>query len=230
MTSSFHVIGEIFDRVWAEGGTALTTNVQTTSVPPGGSTIVDFKVQVPGTYILVDHALLRAFNKGALGMLKVAGDENKIVYSGKEVDESYLAEKSPAATEALATPPASAEPAAASAHRGEATFLGTCSTCHQRDAKGLEGVFPPLAGSDFLMADKTRSIRVVLAGLNGPVQVNGKNYSGAMPPFANLTDHEIADVLTYVRSSFGNKGEAVTDAEVAAMRESLRQPAAAGHP
>src|SRR4030095_9694976 len=74
LLSSFHVIGEIFDLVYPEGGTiAAQKNVQTTLVPAGGSTIVEFKVEVPGTFIIVDHSLSRAFNKGALGMLKVAG-------------------------------------------------------------------------------------------------------------------------------------------------------------
>ena len=91
LVSSFHVIGEIFDTVYQEGGMVPTQrNVQTTMVPAGGSTIVEFKVEVPGTFILVDHALFRAFNKGALGMLKVEGPENLLVYSGKEVDAVYL--------------------------------------------------------------------------------------------------------------------------------------------
>ena len=77
LISSFHVIGEIFDNVYPEGGTRRSQhNVQTTMIPAGGSAIVDFKVEVPGTYILVDHSLFRAFNKGALGMLKVTGPEN----------------------------------------------------------------------------------------------------------------------------------------------------------
>src|SRR5690606_35798409 len=71
LTSSFHVIGEIFDNVYVEGGTTSQENVQTTLIPAGGSTIVDFRLEVPGTYILVDHAIFRAFNKGAVGMLKV---------------------------------------------------------------------------------------------------------------------------------------------------------------
>src|SRR5436190_14858194 len=91
LTSSFHVIGEIFDHVYQEGGLKLSQeNVQTTVVPAGGSAIVDFKLDVPGTFILVDHALFRAFNKGALGMLKVEGPQNLLVYSGKEVDATYL--------------------------------------------------------------------------------------------------------------------------------------------
>ncbi|MEI7807244.1 MAG: copper-containing nitrite reductase, partial [Verrucomicrobiota bacterium] len=91
LTSSFHVIGEIFDNVYGEGGTTINQhNVQSTIVPAGGSAIVEFKVEVPGTFIIVDHALFRAFNKGALGMLKVTGPPDLLVYSGKEVDAIYL--------------------------------------------------------------------------------------------------------------------------------------------
>ena len=220
LTSSFHVIGEIFDRVWTEGGRQVTQDVQTTSVPAGGSAIVDFGLEVPGTYILVDHALLRAFNKGAVGMLRVEGDEQVAIYSGQEVDEVYLGDLGPAALAAARPDPDGG--AVGRAALGEATFLGTCAACHQRDATGLGNVFPPLADSDFLMADRERSIRVVLAGLSGPIDVNGRRYDGVMPPFANLTDHEVANVLTYVRSSFGNEDrEPIRDEEVAAVRASL---------
>ena len=81
LTSSFHVIGEIFDNVYLEGGTTVTHNVQTTMIPAGGSAIVEFKVEVPGEYVLVDHSLSRAFNKGAIGKLKVTGPENHKVFS-----------------------------------------------------------------------------------------------------------------------------------------------------
>lgn len=218
LTSSFHVIGEIFDRVWQEGGARVTSDVQTTMVPAGGSAILDFRVEVPGTYIMVDHSLLRAFNKGALGMIRVEGDAQPVLYSGREVEEDYLGEHAPAAVAAAATGGA-----------GERTFVGTCSACHQRDANGLANVFPPLAGSDFLMADRDRSIRIVLSGLSGPITVNGHPFNGTMPPFANLTDHEIADVLTYVRGHFGNDGDPVTDEQVAAIRATLPPPPS-GHP
>jgi nitrite reductase (NO-forming) len=95
LVSSFHVIGEIFDLVHTEGGTlANQKNVQTTLIPAGGSAIVEFKVDVPGRYILVDHSIFRAFNKGALGMLDVKGEENKEIYSGKQADEIYNGELS----------------------------------------------------------------------------------------------------------------------------------------
>ncbi|MHB8929029.1 MAG: copper-containing nitrite reductase [Melioribacteraceae bacterium] len=90
LVSSFHVIGEIFDLVYSEGGNiAVQKNVQTTLIPSGGSSIVEFKVNVPGNFIMVDHSIFRAFNKGALGMLTVSGAEDKTIYSGKQKDELY---------------------------------------------------------------------------------------------------------------------------------------------
>ena len=71
LVSSFHVIGEIFDRVFVEGGSTVNENVQTTLIPAGGAAMIEFRVEVPGTFIIVDHSIFRAFNKGALGMVKV---------------------------------------------------------------------------------------------------------------------------------------------------------------
>src|SRR5204862_6452883 len=79
VTSSFHVIGEIFDRVFPEGATTPNTNVQTTFVPAGGATVVEFKAEVPGTYTLVDHSLSR-LEKGAAGQLVVEGPDNPAVF------------------------------------------------------------------------------------------------------------------------------------------------------
>ena len=88
LISSFHVIGEVFDNVYTEGGTVASQhNVQTTLVPAGGSAVVEFGVEKPGDLILVDHSIFRAFNKGALGMLHVAGEDNaKVFASLKGVD------------------------------------------------------------------------------------------------------------------------------------------------
>jgi len=233
LVSSFHVIGEIFDTVRMEGAREAVHDVQTTLIPAGGSAVVDFELQVPGTFILVDHSLIRAFNKGALGMLKVEGPEDKVLYSGKEVDEVYLAQYSEKALEARRAAAEAAkegESLEARLAHGKATFQGTCSTCHQAEGQGLASVFPPLAKSDFLMADKERSIHVVLAGLSGPVTVNGQTYNNVMPSWAHLTDHEIANVLTYVRNSFGNQGDPVRDDEVAKVRASLQRPPETGHP
>ena len=186
-------------------------------------------MEVPGTYILVDHSIFRTFHKGALGMLKAEGPAAPSIYSGREVDETYLAEKSHEAQEAIGKA-GTAQTPEARMQRGKAVFLGTCSTCHQLQGQGLASIFPPLAKSDYLMADAERSINVVLKGLSGPLEVNGQKYNNTMPPLANLTDHEIADVLTYVRNSFGNKGDAITAEQVAAARAAIPKDTNGGHP
>lgn len=84
LVSSFHVIGAVFDKVYTEAGSIPNTNVQTTLIPAGGAAIVDFTVRVPGTYVLVDHSIFRAFNKGAIGLLKVVGQANSEIYSEKK--------------------------------------------------------------------------------------------------------------------------------------------------
>lgn len=230
LVSSFHVIGEIFDHLYPEGGFPPMRNVQTTLVPAGGAAVVDFRIEVPGTYILVDHSIFRAFNKGAIGMLNVEGPGNPLVYSGLEVDEVYLSERSATALEAAAGVDPGDMSLTARMQRGKAVFQGTCSTCHQAEGQGLASVFPPLAKSDYLMADRDRAIEGVLAGMSGPIVVNGENYNGVMPPLAHLTDHEIADVLSFVLNSWGNDGGPVVDEEVARIRAALPKSGATGHP
>jgi nitrite reductase (NO-forming) len=238
LVSSFHVIGEIFDRVYQEGGMKVSQeNVQTTLVPAGGSAIVDFKLDVPGTYILVDHSLFRAFNKGALGMLKADGPENLIAYSGKEVDATYLgdaalpgsAESRVAALQTEMKKTIAAEPKIAAMNKeifmekGKRVFAQTCFACHLGEGQGIPGVFPPLAKSDYLMADKERSIRAVVKGLSGEITVNDQKYNGVMPPVM-LTDEQVAHVLTYVRNAWGNSGDIVTEEEVRKVHaESVNQ-------
>lgn len=84
LTSSFHVIGEIFDRVYPNGGTEYNENVQTVGIPAGSATMVEFKATVPGEYVIVDHALTRAFNKGAIGRIHVSGPDNHEVFHPEE--------------------------------------------------------------------------------------------------------------------------------------------------
>ena len=93
LVSSFHVIGEIFDKVQYEGGTHFQENVQTTLIPAGGAATVEFHLEVPGNYVLVDHSIFRAFNKGALAILEVSGEPRADIYSGKQVDEMYSSDK-----------------------------------------------------------------------------------------------------------------------------------------
>ncbi|MDI3258568.1 MAG: copper-containing nitrite reductase [Sinobacteraceae bacterium] len=237
LVSSFHVIGEIFDTVRQEGGTVEQHNVQTTLIPAGGAAMVEFKTQVPGSYVLVDHSIFRAFNKGALAILKVDGPENKAIYSGKEVDSAYLGDR--------AQPNLHAVAAAAKANAsgtlgkddqiaaGRQLFTGTCSVCHQANGEGLPGVFPPLAKSDFLAAlasqDKAKLIGIPLHGLTGKVTVNGKDYDSVMPPMSQLTDDEVANILTFVLNSWGNPGGQISKDEVSKVRAQPAAAPAAGH-
>ncbi|MBL8913001.1 MAG: nitrite reductase, copper-containing [Archangium sp.] len=222
LVSSFHVIGEIFDRVYTEGGMKVQENVQTTLVPAGGSAIVEFKLDTDGTYILVDHSIFRTFNKGSLGMMKVEGPGNKEVYSGKEVDAVYLGDES-VATSLKATPGTTA--AASGKPDGRALFVQNCAMCHQGEGQGVPGVFPPLAKSDFLanIANNKRGelVEYVLRGKTGKVTVNGVEYNGVMTPVAGLDDEKLATVLTYVSTAWGNKAPAFTTDEVKKLREAL---------
>ncbi len=111
LVSSFHVIGEIFDKVYVEGGKLINENVQSTLIPAGGAAMIEFKVDVPGSYTVVDHSTFRAFNKGALGQLKVEGDENPEIMTKKLSDTAYQ----PAGAAASAPATASAAPAASEA-------------------------------------------------------------------------------------------------------------------
>lgn len=102
--------------------------------------------------------------------------------------------------------------------KGKTVYTQTCIACHQATGAGIPGAFPPLAKSDYLNADVNRAIKQVIKGSNGPMTVNGKKYSGAMPP-QTLTDQQIADVLTYVYSNWGNNKKVVTAAMVKAQRK-----------
>lgn len=230
LVSSFHVIGEIFDKVHYEGGTRFQENVQTTLVPAGGSAMTEFRVEVPGTFIIVDHSIFRAFNKGALGMLKVDGDDNLPVYSGKEVDNVYLGDKAMAEDLSIVRDVTAAQVSGTATleqqiHAGSVLYNGTCSVCHQENGEGLERVFPPLANSDYMMAEgSSRAIEIVLNGMHGPVDVNGVSYNSVMPPMSQLNDDEVANILSFVFNSWGNEGAAISAAEVAEIRASTERP------
>lgn len=223
LVSSFHVIGEIFDKVWFEGGTKYQENVQTTLIPAGGSAIAEFRMEVPGTYVLVDHSIFRAFNKGALAMLRADGAERRDIYSGKELDEVYVGDRAnpnlAAVSEATTSAKAGALTVEQQVKAGQALFAGTCSTCHQPNGQGMEGVFPPLAKSDWIAADPARLPVVILHGLSGPVTVNGKDYASVMPPMNQLTDDEVANISTYVLNSWGNPGGRITTEQAAQARK-----------
>lgn len=231
LVSSFHVIGEIFDKVHIEGGEMINKNVQTTLIPAGGSAIVEFKVDVPGTFILVDHSIFRAFNKGALGMLKVEGDESKKIYSGTIQEGIYLPEggtiQSMPKTNGMVKSTA-VKTVAEQVKAGKELYGRTCFACHQSEGQGVPNAFPPLAKSDFLNANPDRAINAVLHGLSGEITVNGKKFNNVMTS-QNLTDDEVADVLTYVYNSWGNNKTTISPAKVKAIRAKPAPKAAAAH-
>ncbi len=103
-------------------------------------------------------------------------------------------------------------------NKGKGVYAKTCIACHQATGAGVPGAFPPLAKSDYLNADVDRAIKQVIKGSTAPITVNGKKYTTAMPA-QPLTDQQIADVLTYVYSSWGNSKKVVTVAMVKAQRK-----------
>lgn len=104
---------------------------------------------------------------------------------------------------------------------GAAVFAGNCQACHQATGLGLPGVFPPLLGSEWVLAQKEIPIQIVLHGLSGPMTVSGASYSGVMPAFAQLKDADIAAVLTHIRKTWGNTAAEITANDVAAGRKAF---------
>ena len=104
--------------------------------------------------------------------------------------------------------------------KGKEVYQSYCMSCHMENGEGLEDVYPPLAKSDYLMANKKRAIQQILYGANGAMKVNGKTYTGDMTGF-DLTDQEVSDLLNYLRNSFGNKDKSpvTTPDEVKAARK-----------
>lgn len=219
LVSSFHAIGEIFDKVHIEGGDLINENVQTTLIPAGGAAIVEFKVEAPGEVILVDHSIFRAFNKGALAKINVQGDENKQVYSGKIDDRIYQPEGG-----AIQVLPAQEKKTIVASSlnerisEGKIVYNNVCKACHQDGGKGFTGVFPPLNKSDYFKNDINKAIDAIVNGLSGPITVNGNDYNSTMPKQI-LTDEEVANVVTFILNEFENEGGEVTPAQVKNRRK-----------
>ena len=105
----------------------------------------------------------------------------------------------------------------ASIKRGKDVYIAQCLTCHMENGEGLEGVYPPVAKADYLMADSVRSIKQTLYGVKGEMTVNGKVYNTEMKGI-DLTNEQASDVLNYIRNSWGNEGGAITPDAVEAAR------------
>lgn len=110
----------------------------------------------------------------------------------------------------------------ASVQRGKKVYENYCLSCHQPDGKGMPGMNPPLTKTKQVLGNKTQLINIILIGLDEEMLINGVTYLNPMPSQPHLKDQEIADVLTYVRNSFGNKASIVTTAEVKAARAKIK--------
>jgi mono/diheme cytochrome c family protein len=132
---------------------------------------------------------------------------NQLSFNGKPVQAEYVKKI--------------ANTAVVAAHPGKAIYDSLCLNCHQPEGKGLPGVYPSIAGTDWVNGDADRLIKIVLHGLSGPIQVDGQEFKQMAPlpmPPMGLDDQQMADVLTYLRSNFGNKAPAVTPDTVKKVR------------
>lgn len=103
-------------------------------------------------------------------------------------------------------------------HPGKEVYDAVCLACHMADGSGVPGMHPPLIETEWVNGDKERLIDLVLNGMEGEIEVNGEIYNSIMPPNTHLSDQQIADVLTYIRQSFGNNSGEITSEEVAKVR------------
>ena len=149
-------------------------------------------------------------------------DKKEEVKPVVEKPEAKAEEKAEVAEVAEAAP----EAKASTARTGEQVYTQVCVTCHQANGEGMTGVYPPLAGSDWMARSNETLIKIVLHGLMGEIEVKGAKYNNVMSPWGSaLNDEEVANVLTYVRSSWGNTGDVVKPEEVKAVRDANQ-----GHP
>ncbi len=118
--------------------------------------------------------------------------------------------------------PASAPALAAAVARGKTVYAANCLTCHQADGGGVPNLNPPLSGTTWVLGAKATLAQFVLKGSKGQVEIDGETFHNAMPAQAHLTDAQIADALTYVRNSFGNKASRVTPADVKTERAKIK--------
>lgn len=108
--------------------------------------------------------------------------------------------------------------AAMANHPGKKVYDSVCLACHMADGSGVPGMHPPLIQTEWVNGDKERLIEITLNGMSGKIEVNGETYNSIMPPHSHLSDKQIADVLTYIRQSFGNNASEITVDEVQKVR------------
>ena len=143
----------------------------------------------------------------------VAGAQSKTTSKKSTVTTTSKSPAKPAAATATAAAAKEQLP------DGKQVFSTTCAACHQATGEGVPGVYPPLAGSEWVTGDEAKVVRILLHGVTGPIEVAGETFNSMMPPWgATLKDADIAAVLTYARSTWGNKGTPITAAKVASIR------------
>ena len=162
---------------------------------------------IPVAYLILVAVLTIV---GFVYMVRYAGDEG---INGDMRTASALVPVAPAAS------------GGAGAAAGDQIYASLCVACHQASGQGLPGVFPPLADSEWVKAAPEGPIKILLLGLGGSVTVKGQTYNGQMPAFKQLSDAEIAAVLTHIRASWNNGGAAVTADAVKEVRAALKDRA-----
>ena len=150
-------------------------------------------------------------------MLTVRGEQQPEIYSGLQEERVYLPEGGGIQEIRREELPVPVLSFAEKIEEGGRLYSQNCAACHQPEGQGIAGAFPPLAGSDYLLADSQRAIGVIVNGLSGPIVVNGETYNGVMPGVL-LSDSDIANILTFVLNSFGNEDGEIFAEDVARVR------------
>jgi mono/diheme cytochrome c family protein len=144
-----------------------------------------------------------------------------VVYSVKAQTKTTVKKTATTTAKKTTAPVKAAAPSPAlqaSMTRGKVVYDTYCLPCHQADGSGVPTMNPPLIKTSWVLGSKQVLIEQVLKGSANKVEIDGEKFNGAMPAQTQLTDEQIADVLSYVRNSFGNKASIVTTAEVKAIR------------
>ena len=144
-----------------------------------------------------------------------------LIMTGSLSAQTKTAKKAPS-TKATASSTSKAD-LSASISRGKVVYESQCRSCHQADGGGVPNMNPPLIKTSYVLGNKNRLIKIVVEGFKERVEIDGETFSNIMPPHPTLTDQQVADVLTYVRNSFGNKASAVKPSEVKTVRASLKK-------
>jgi len=150
-------------------------------------------------------------------MLAVSGKEDKAIYSGKIDDRIYRPEGSAVQSVDKKVVEVKATNLEEKIKFGKRVYDANCMACHQPNGQGIPSAFPPVAKSDYLNEDPLRGVHAIVHGLEGPIKVNGESFNSVMPAM-QLSDDEIANVMTYLLNSWDNNGGEITVEQVKKVR------------